>query len=143
MNDSIGFCDWFFPIITTEPLFKDESEEGGGGIHLGDLTVEAQMFSAATGIEKSIEDLLKDAKRIITMERAIQVRMGRRREDDTFNEYYFNRPDRTGTYIDRVAWEKVKTDWYEIVGWDPETGIPTRESLEDLDLRDVANSLGV
>jgi aldehyde:ferredoxin oxidoreductase len=142
MNDSIGFCDWFFPILTAEPLFKEE-EEGGGGIHLGDLTVEAQMFSASTGIEKSIEDLMKDAKRVITMERAVQVRMGRRREDDTFNEYYFNRPDRTGAYIDRTAWEKVKDDWYERVGWDPKTGIPTRESLEDLDLRDVANELGV
>jgi len=144
MNDSIGFCDWFFPILTVEPFFH-EAEEGAeaAGRHLGDLTLEAQMFSAATGIEKSIEDCCLDAQRIVALERAIQVRMGRRREDDTFNEYYFNHPDKRGNPIDRVAWEKLKDEMYELLGWDINTGIPTRERLEQLDLKDVADALGV
>ena len=143
MNDSIGFCDWFFPILTVEPLFKKEDEEGGER-SLGDITVEAQMFSAATGIDKSIDDLVfTDAMRVINLERAIQVRMGRRREDDTFSEFYFNNPDRLGNPIDRVAWEKAKDDYYEYMGWDPKTGIPRRERLEELDLKDVADALSI
>ncbi|MFC1755259.1 aldehyde ferredoxin oxidoreductase N-terminal domain-containing protein [Thermoproteota archaeon] len=140
LNDSIGFCDWFFPIIAVSPFFADESEGGHG---LGDLTVEAQMFSAATGIEKTIEELCEDSARIVNLERAIMVRMGRRRENDTFNEFRFNHPDRRGNPVDRVAWEKAKDDYYEYVGWDLKTGIPTRERLEELDLKDVADALGV
>ena len=139
MNDSIGFCDWFFPILVVDPVFGEGEEEG----QLGDLTVEAQMFSAATGIEKTTDDLMKDSARIVALERAIMVRMGRRRENDTFSKYFFDNPDRRGNPIDRVAWEKVKDDFYTYVGWDPKTGIPTRDRLEELDLKDVADTLGV
>jgi len=141
MNDSIGFCDWFFPILTVEPFFDEEEHEGRV---LGDLTLEAQMFSAATGIEKSINELIdKDTHRIICLERAISSRMGRRRENDTFTEFYFNNPDLRGNAIDRTAWENLKTEFYQLVGWDPETAIPTRETLESLDLKDVADELGI
>jgi|TARA_B100001964_G_scaffold87824_1_gene98889 aldehyde:ferredoxin oxidoreductase len=142
MNDSIGFCDWFFPILTVEPFFKEEGEEEEGR-HLGDLTVEAQVFSAATGIEKTIDQLMEDSYRVVNLERAIMVRMGRRRENDTFSNFFFNNPDRRGNPIDRVAWEKVKDDFYSYMGWDPKTGIPTRARLESLDLKDVADTLGV
>ena len=141
MNDSIGFCDWFFPILKVEPFFAEDEE--GDEHKVSDLTIEAQVFSAATGIEKTIDDLMKDASRIVNLERAIMVRMGRRRENDTFNEYYFNHPDKRGNPIDRAAWEKVKDDFYAYVGWDPKTGIPTRAKLEELDLKDVADTLGV
>jgi aldehyde:ferredoxin oxidoreductase len=67
--------------------------------------------------------------------------MGRRREDDTFNEYYFKHPDRRGKDIDRQAWETVKDEYYQIRGWDTKTGIPTRKKLEELDLRNVADDL--
>jgi aldehyde:ferredoxin oxidoreductase len=145
MNDSLGFCDWFYPILTVEPFFEEKTVEEGAqtGPKLGDITVEAQMFSAATGIEKTIDNLMEDAYRIVNLERAICVRMGRRREDDTFSEFFFNNPDRRGNAIDRPAWEKAKTDFYEYEGWDPTTAIPTRERLEALDLKDVADALGV
>ncbi len=142
MNDSIGFCDWFFPILARQPFFAEQVPGESTARH-GDVTVEAQMFSAATGIEKTIDELMEDTFRIVNIERAIMVRRGRRREDDTFNEYYFNHPDRMGKAIDRAAWEKVKTDFYNYMGWDPKTGIPTRERLEKLGLKDVADTLGV
>ena len=31
--------------------------------------------------------------------------------------------------------------FYEVSGWDRLTGVPTREKLEELDLRDVADDL--
>jgi len=68
---------------------------------------------------------------------------GRTREEDTFNEYYFTHKDRRNNAVDRPAWEKAKDDYYQIRGWDIKTGIPTRERLEKLDLKDVANKLNV
>jgi aldehyde:ferredoxin oxidoreductase len=39
--------------------------------------------------------------------------------------------------------EKMKDDYYQIMGWDVETGIPTRRTLEKYGLADVADSLGL
>jgi aldehyde:ferredoxin oxidoreductase len=32
-------------------------------------------------------------------------------------------------------------DYYGLRGWDKETGIPTRKTLEELDLKDIADEL--
>ncbi|MBI4284135.1 MAG: hypothetical protein HY663_06680 [Chloroflexi bacterium] len=135
--DSLGFCDWFFPIQRPPLFFADKKDEKA----LGDKTLESQMYSLATGIDTPYEKMMKNAERIFNLERAIQVRIGRRREDDTFNEYYFKNLDRRGNPIDRNAWEKAKDEYYQIRGWDPKTGIPTRQRLEELDLKDVADAL--
>ena len=39
--------------------------------------------------------------------------------------------------------EKMKDDYYQIMGWDRQTGIPTRQTLEKLGLADVAEVLVV
>ncbi|MFQ6134456.1 MAG: aldehyde ferredoxin oxidoreductase C-terminal domain-containing protein, partial [Nitrososphaerales archaeon] len=140
--DSLGFCDWFFPILKNEPFFR-EGEVPEGESRFGDVSLEAELYSSATGIDTTLEELLKMAESVFNLERAAQVRMGRRREDDTFNEYYFNHPDRRGNPIDRAAWEKTKDEYYQLRGWDTKTGLPSRGKLEELDLKDVADELGV
>lgn len=37
--------------------------------------------------------------------------------------------------------EKAQTMFYEAMGWNPETGIPTRETLEKFGLNDCADKL--
>jgi aldehyde:ferredoxin oxidoreductase len=37
--------------------------------------------------------------------------------------------------------EKMFDDYYDERGWDTEKGIPTKQKLEDLDLKDVAADL--
>ena len=39
--------------------------------------------------------------------------------------------------------EKMKDDYYQIMGWDLQTGIPTRQTLEKIGLADVAENLGL
>jgi len=39
--------------------------------------------------------------------------------------------------------EKMKDDYYQIMGWDVQTGIPTRHTLEKYDLADAADKLGL
>jgi aldehyde:ferredoxin oxidoreductase len=43
--------------------------------------------------------------------------------------------------VDRDEFEKMKGEYYGIRGWDVESGLQTRKSLEDLDLKDVADGL--
>lgn len=35
----------------------------------------------------------------------------------------------------------MRDEFYRIRGWDPETGVPTRSKLEELQLADVAQGL--
>jgi len=85
------------------------------------------------------------ADRIINMERAFLVRDGRTRKMDTIPELFFSEPiqdgPRKGLKINRTKFEKMKEDYYELRGWDIETGIPTKQTLEKLGLKDVADDL--
>ena len=46
-----------------------------------------------------------------------------------------------GEVLDRDKFEAMKDEYYTLRGWDKETGIPTREKLEELDLKDVADEV--
>ncbi len=46
-----------------------------------------------------------------------------------------------GHSIDPEKFEAMLDQYYELRGWDRETGIPTRAKLEEVGLRDVAEEL--
>ena len=144
--DSITACDWFVPFQTNNPVFKEQAIEDGQEIsdqEFGDRYLEAELYTNATGIPTTTDNLNLDCERIFNLERAAQVRMGRTRKDDTFSEWSFTHEDRRGKPVDRVAWNKALDEYYQLRGWDTQTGNPTRETLERLDLKDVADALGV
>jgi len=105
----------------------------------------AEVFSAATGIEMSGKDLLKAAERVYNVERAFIVREGVRRKDDYPPNREFEDPLPSGpmkdSLLDRDKYDALLTDYYRAHGWDERDGIPTREKLEELDLKDVADAL--
>ena len=109
----------------------------------------AEVFSAATGIEMSGEDLLRAAERVYNVERAFIIREGARRKDDYPPEREFTDPLPSGPWprmpgsiIDREKYDELLTEYYKAHGWDKKDGIPTREKLEELNLNDVAQELG-
>jgi aldehyde:ferredoxin oxidoreductase len=74
----------------------------------------------------------------------------RTRDDDTLNEPYFQKPivchtgSATGLVngpIDKTKFESLKDRYYELRGWDINTGRPTRTKLEELGLKNVADEL--
>ena len=112
----------------------------------------AKMLSAATGMEIDAETLWeKVGDRIWNLQRAIMIkREGRTRADDTlsdalFDTIWFDR--HPGTYevletqFDREEFEVLKDRYYEMCGWDARHGWPFRETLEALDMIDVAEVL--
>lgn len=107
----------------------------------------AALFSAATGVELSPEDLEEAGERINNLERAFWVREGFTREDDHLQGRVVDEPVAEGPYqgerIDPQKFERMLDDYYRVRGWEVETGIPTRERLERLGLKDVADELGL
>lgn len=69
------------------------------------------------------------------------VREGRTRQDDEQVIPYFVRPDRNGIGLDEEKFRRLMDEFYELRGWDPETGIPRREKLEELGLGFAAREL--
>jgi aldehyde:ferredoxin oxidoreductase len=104
----------------------------------------AKLLSAATGIEYTWRDLLRCGERIWTVEYAMQRRFGLRRKDDYPPERVFKEPipdgPAKGAKISLEKYEKMLDEYYQIRGYNHE-GIPTRQKLEELGLKDVADDL--
>jgi aldehyde:ferredoxin oxidoreductase len=73
------------------------------------------------------------------------VREGITRKDDIIVGRYMDEPMHggplNGMALDRKKWDEMLDEYYELNGWDKKTGIPTRDKLEALGLKDVANEL--
>ncbi len=99
--------------------------------------VESRIFSAVTGINTSEDELFEAGERVNTLFRAIQIRDHNRTAQMEFDEII---PRTYGTY-DAEKFKVTTGNFYEYMGWDRETGWPTREHYESLGLKDVADEL--
>jgi len=105
---------------------------------------EAALFSAGSGIETSVDTLFKFAKRVRNLERAYCVREGMTREMDSLPKRFMDHPIQRGevtSVLESSKFEQMKDKYYALRGWDIATGIPTRETLEQSGLGDVAQDL--
>jgi aldehyde:ferredoxin oxidoreductase len=92
---------------------------------------------AVTGWQTSLFDLLKVGERHANMARIFNLREGFTSKDDTLPDRLFN-PMEGGTLkgkkIDKEQFSKAVETYYQMMGWDPETGVPEKEKLAELDL---------
>lgn len=70
------------------------------------------------------------------LERIIVVREGRRRKNDGYNDSVF---ERNKEWLSKDMFRKAMDDFYKARGWDLKAGIPRREKLEELGLKDLAD----
>jgi aldehyde:ferredoxin oxidoreductase len=105
----------------------------------------AAIYSAGKGVETTADELMDVVHRIHTLQRAFNVREGLTRDEDTLPKRFLREPVPEGRFkgelIDPAKLEKMKTEYYAIQGWDPATGVPTPEMLEELGLNDVAKDM--
>jgi aldehyde:ferredoxin oxidoreductase len=96
------------------------------------------MLAAATGWNISVEELEHIGERIWNLERLFNVREGMRRADDLPPCRLLEEPISTGPAkgerLDKERYEQMLTEYYHLRGWDPDTGVPTREKLHELGL---------
>jgi len=122
IDDSIGTCGFV-------SSFRGQF---GGDVpyHINNLP---QIISLATGMEMDKEKLWKAFQRIRTLVRAVNVRRGLRRKDE-------RPPEDHWAVRDEAYEQELLSKYYEFKGWNSE-GIPTRQTLERLDLGYVADDL--
>jgi aldehyde:ferredoxin oxidoreductase len=92
-----------------------------------------QVVSLATGLKFDKEKLWKAFQRIRTLVRAVNVRRGLRRKDE-------RPPEDHWAVRDEKYEQELLGKYYDFKGWNSE-GIPTRQTLERLDLGYVADDL--
>jgi aldehyde:ferredoxin oxidoreductase len=91
----------------------------------------------AAGWDASIAELQEVGERRINMMRLFNAREGFSRKQDILPERMFIPiPDgpNAGVGINKEDFEKALDAYYEYAGWDKKTGIPTKETIERLDL---------
>ena len=130
LADMLGVCKFFTQWLSMYGL---------------DAKIMADLLSAAIGIQYSDVEILKAAERVINTERAFIVKGGIRRCHDypprrELEEPFPNGPFK-GVKLDKVKYDKMLDEYYQLRGWDPVTGIPTERKLLELDLNDVVADL--
>ena len=124
MTDSVPCCEW----QSNEPFYQEEN---------------AEQLYAATGIQYSVDELMRQADKARQLFRAILIRnYDRCREREVEEVYPFmTYPDPGGETVTWDEWNDWTDLYYKTVGWDLATGWPYRSTLGALDLGDVADEL--
>jgi aldehyde:ferredoxin oxidoreductase len=107
------------------------------------LDIVPLLYTAATGLKLTRDELLETAVRVVNIERAHNCRLGLTAAHDTLPPRFTEDPMPAGPSKGKVydILDPMKEAWYIVQGWNPETGIPKRERLEELGLGDIANDL--
>ena len=110
------------------------------GPALGSLTVTdvVNLVRGATGWDTSLWELIKASERAVTMARLFNVKEGFSKKDDVLPERLFEPLPGgpvAGVRIDKEKFEEALRTYYAMMGWDPETGVPTEEKLYELELK--------
>lgn len=141
-KESLGLCDNTWPILMVE----------GSEDHVGDPSMESQLYSAVTGDEIDEAGLQLAGERVFNLQRAILNREGR--DADRLPEFchttpvggIFGNPEgmvpapgeavvyRKGAVLERGAFDKIMAEYSTLRGWQPSSGRQTRARLEDLGL---------
>lgn len=105
----------------------------------------AQILSAVTGWNITVEELSTVAERVASLIKAFNVREGARRTDDalawrTMHEPLPSGPTK-GQFISEEMLNLMLDEYYQLRGWDKATGIPLPETLARLGLEDVKKEL--
>jgi aldehyde:ferredoxin oxidoreductase len=103
------------------------------------LPMAAEIVNAVTGWDTSVYELMKLGERGITMARMFNHREGISKEDDTLPDRLFEESLEGGPSPEKRIFTRQEVAdalrrYYEAMGWDPQTGIPTDGRLDFLGL---------
>jgi aldehyde:ferredoxin oxidoreductase len=101
------------------------------------------LIANVIGWEFSIDDFRKTGERIVNLSRAFNMREGFSRADDTLPKRLTEEPMPDGPAKGHVInqLDMLLDHYYEVRGWDKETGKPSPEKLKELGLENVIPDL--
>jgi aldehyde:ferredoxin oxidoreductase len=88
---------------------------------------------------------MKLGERTITLKRTVSVREGISRKDDRLPDRFFEPLEGgrlEGKALERRELESALDLYYDMMGWDRQTGVPTRGKLAELGLGWASHLLG-
>jgi aldehyde:ferredoxin oxidoreductase len=94
----------------------------------------AEMLSAVTGVEYSVDEFMKIGERIWNQERLWNLTQGYTTADDTLPERLLKDPIKTGPAkgeVNRLG--EMLPEYYQLRGWD-DKGVPSKAKLKELSL---------
>jgi aldehyde:ferredoxin oxidoreductase len=105
----------------------------------------AELVNAVTGWDVDLDETQAVGLRTITLSRVLNLREGFTAADDNLPQRFFGPfqkgETRKAVPLDEAAFEWAKSYYYQMMGWDEQTGIPTRDALERLDIAWAAEYL--
>lgn len=107
----------------------------------------AEILGAVTGWNTSVHEVLKAGERAVTLGRMFNMREGLTPADDRLPERFFSPPTSGALYeekraLDPAEFERARESYYRLMGWDPQTGAPTVDKLQELGVGWAAEALG-
>ncbi len=145
-HDMATLCNWMYP-MTLSPV------KARG--YKGDHELDAKYMTAVTGENWKRADVDLASERVSNMLRVMtaisfDIHEGSknlRKDHDDIPKWVFDKQPEFKAFeegtvkLDRADMEIAKDMFYEEMGWNVETGIPTRETLERLSLGYMADDL--
>jgi aldehyde:ferredoxin oxidoreductase len=149
-KESLILCDLKWPHLSIADTDRSKN------------TLESRIFSAITGRDMDGEELNRTGERVFNLQRAILAREGwGGRAGDRLLDYFHDEPlqfvrfdrdcmvpgkngaptSRKGAVVDRAEFEKMKSEYYKLRGWDAASGFQNRECLHNLQLDDIVAEL--
>jgi aldehyde:ferredoxin oxidoreductase len=97
-----------------------------------------RVYAAVTGVELKISEALLIGERIFNLKRCFNFRHGCTKGEDTLPQRLLTEPGNAGNV---VRLNEMLKEYYNLRGWDLQTGIPTQDKLSALDLSDLIDKL--
>jgi aldehyde:ferredoxin oxidoreductase len=100
-----------------------------------------ELVNHATGFDYSLEELVKIGERSWNLKRVINHRLGLSGADDRLPEQLLKPLPDGGSMGYVLPFDEMLAAYYEVRGWDPETGKPTPERLQKLGLQEYVGDI--
>ncbi len=151
-KESLITCDWMYPVLD-RPNMEDR---------VGEPDMESKVISAVMGKDISEDELNRYGERVFNLQRAVLLRDGHRAlEDDMLPDEWHTQPleshiadpdclapgadrepvSRKGSLVNKDDYTAILKEYYELRGWNTNTGLQTRKQMHDLDLSDIWDEL--
>jgi aldehyde:ferredoxin oxidoreductase len=135
IGDLLGLCKFAYYRSATLPYLRKKG-----------LELATRFYNACNGTKLSEEEMLKAGERAFNVEKSFNAREGAGREKDTIPERFFaeglaGEGPSQGAVVDREKFNRILDEYYACRGWDEKTGLQKRETLENLELKEIADDL--
>jgi len=101
----------------------------------------ARLFTALTGIPMEADQIMQAGRRILTLERLINLKLGWREDPSSYAPWRLMNErqeslDMDDPILDVEKMRSMVKEYYALHGWDKETGVPAKAIIEELKLSD-------